>query len=453
MIIIENYVEKQGEGGVIEVPTFVIITFAVIVILIALAILVTVLRRTDQKIADKPATDLNSEQCLPDYSDSKVPAEKITLGYIQEVDLSDEFNMSQYRPMPNSGRLLSTISQTLPAASSVTSALASEIAEKAGSGAYQVIMQSGQSLMHSKNGENLYRGITQAAGHRGIAGSADLKPINSTASELAAKTGAVAGVMAVASMVVGQYYMTEINGKLESISESIDDIKNFQKTELLAQISTVVRESRQLSVYNDEIMESASERQLARHRASDFEEKSGELLDQINSLIRLELVPSGEFSEYERHTRGQVPLLSSQQVLVATLRELSRLTVVLSRSEVSPERAGATYKELVASSEKVRDNVVEWHSKETDVWHVNLARESRAKTGIEKVVSLPLTLVNPELAYQHVPSEFVKQVHTQSSTRLPELPEMTGYQVPVNLLIQNNQVYYRVPESFDKDDH
>ncbi|TJY23408.1 DUF3450 domain-containing protein [Latilactobacillus curvatus] len=437
----------------IEVPTFVIITFAVIVILIAVAILVTVLRRTDQKIADKPATDLNSEQWLPDYSDSKVPAEKITLGYIQEVDLSDEFDMSQYRPMPNSGRLLSTISQTLPVTFSVTSALASKIAEKAGSGAYQVTMQSGQSLMHSKNGENLYKGITQAAGHRGIAGSADLKPINSTASELAAKTGAVAGVMAVASMVVGQYYMTEINGKLESISESIDDIKNFQKTELLAQISTVVRESRQLSVYNDEIMESASERQLARHRASDFEEKSGELLDQINSLIRLELVPSGKFSEYERHTKGLVPLLSSQQVLVATLRELSRLTVVLSRSEVSPERAGATYKELVAGSEKVRDNVVEWHSKETDVWHVNLARESRAKTGIKKVVSQPLTLVNPELAYQHVPSEFVKQVHTQSSTRLPELPEMTGYQVPVNLLIQNNQVYYRVPESFDKDDY
>lgn len=437
----------------IEVPTFVIISIAVIIILSAVAVLVAVIRRSDHKIADNPATDLDSEQWLPDYSDSKVSAEKITLGYIQEVDLSDEFDMSQYRPMPNSGRLLSTISQTLPATFSVTSALASEVAEKAGSGAYQVIMQSGQSLMHSKNGENLYRGITQAVDHRGIAGSADLKPINSTASELAAKTGAVAGVMAVASMVVGQYYMTEINDKLESISESIDDIKNFQKTELLAQISTVVRESRQLSVYNDEIMESASERQLARHRASDFEEKSGELLDQINSLIRLELVPSGKFSEYERHTRGLVPLLSSQQVLVATLRELSRLTVVLSRSEVSPERAGATYKELVASSEKVRDNVVEWHSKETDVWHVNLARESRAKTGIKKVVSQPLTLVNPELAYQHVPSEFIKQVQTQSSMRQPELPEMTGYQVPVDLLIQNNQVYYRAPESFDKDDH
>ena len=68
-------------------------------------------------------------------------------------------------------------------------------------------------------------------------------------------------------------------------------------------------------------------------------------------------------------------------------------------------------------------------------------------------MSQPLTLVNPELAYQHVPSEFIKQVQTQSSTRLPGLPEMTGYQVPVNLLIQNNQVYYRVPESLDKDDH
>ena len=127
-------VGKTEKGGMIEVPTFVIITFAALVILVSVAVLVTVLR-SDQKIADKPATALDSEHCLPDYADSKVPAEKITLGYIQEVDLSDEFDMSQYRPMLNSGRLLSTISQTLPAASSVTSALASGIAEKAGSGA------------------------------------------------------------------------------------------------------------------------------------------------------------------------------------------------------------------------------------------------------------------------------------------------------------------------------
>lgn len=138
-------VGKTEKGGMIEVPTFVIISIAVIIILSAVAVLVAVIRRSDHKIADNPATDLDSEQWLPDYSDSKVSAEKITLGYIQEVDLSDEFDMSQYRPMPNSGRLLSTISQTLPATFSVTSALASEVAEKAGSGAYQVIMQSGQS--------------------------------------------------------------------------------------------------------------------------------------------------------------------------------------------------------------------------------------------------------------------------------------------------------------------
>ncbi|MDM7533067.1 hypothetical protein [Lacticaseibacillus paracasei] len=116
----------------IEVPTFVIITFAALVILVSVAVLVTVLRRSDQKIADKPATALDSEHCLPDYADSKGSTEKVTLGYIREVDLSDEFDMSQYRPMLNSGRLLSTISQTFPAASSVTSALASGIAEKAG---------------------------------------------------------------------------------------------------------------------------------------------------------------------------------------------------------------------------------------------------------------------------------------------------------------------------------
>lgn len=67
----------------VVLPTFVIISIAVIIILSAVAVLVTVIRRSDHKIADKPATDLDSEQWLPDYSDSKVSAEKITLGHIQ----------------------------------------------------------------------------------------------------------------------------------------------------------------------------------------------------------------------------------------------------------------------------------------------------------------------------------------------------------------------------------
>lgn len=95
-------------------------------------------------------------------------------------------------------------------------------------------------------------------------------------------------------------------------------------------------------------------------------------------------MPSGKFSEYEQHTKDLVPLFSSQRVLAMTLRELSCLTVVLCQSEVSLERAEETYEGLVASSEKVKVDVAGWHSKETDVWHVNLSRASRAKNSIKK---------------------------------------------------------------------
>lgn len=46
--------------------------------------------------------------------------------------------------------------------------------------------------------------------------------------------------MGVASMVVGQYYMTQINAKLDAISDGISEIQNFQDNEYRSRVFSLV---------------------------------------------------------------------------------------------------------------------------------------------------------------------------------------------------------------------
>ncbi len=71
--------------------------------------------------------------------------------------------------------------------------------------------------------KNLFTGQTQFTKETGLTKSLTSQPLTSVG-------------MNAASMVVGQYYMSEINDKLEDIKNSIDNISNFQDSEYLSKL-------------------------------------------------------------------------------------------------------------------------------------------------------------------------------------------------------------------------
>ena len=369
------------------------------------------------------------------------------LGYYEELSPDEDLDLSEYQEIENSDRLRSTISQLIPATATVFSGLASSAAKNATQGAYQVLLKSGQELTKSKAGPDLFRGISHLTGHKETAGHVNLRKIDGTASELATNTGAVAGVMAVASMIVGQYYMTEINGKLSDINQAVDRIQNFQNTALLSEVRSLIRETKHIAQYNDEIMASQNERMDAREHVRELEEKAGKLLDQINALILPELIDVKNFSEYEQHTHAILPLSSAQSALLSTLQELSRLVIVLSNSEVSPERASATYIELSGNAEKVRAALRDWHSKEDKILKVDVSLARRQKTGFKGAVSHPVAKFKPEFGHEKISQDLVRQIKSENSNVKAELPDTHGFEEPVQLLIRDDHVYYRIPSS------
>jgi hypothetical protein len=67
-------------------------------------------------------------------------------------------------------------------------------------------------------------------GGKGVAAQANLSKVDmSKVTKATTVANGVANVMNVGSLVVGQYYMSEISAKLETMIKSIDKISDFQK--------------------------------------------------------------------------------------------------------------------------------------------------------------------------------------------------------------------------------
>ena len=107
-------------------------------------------------------------------------------------------------------------------------------AEEMAKGAYKVLLKDGMHLAKSKNTPGAFRGSALDDATNKVAGQAEwveLKPI-----KLSRTPQIVAGVFSAMSMVTSQYYLAEINKKMESLDKKIDNLKEFLLNEKRAQV-------------------------------------------------------------------------------------------------------------------------------------------------------------------------------------------------------------------------
>ena len=141
--------------------------------------------------------------------------------------------------------LLAKIEQVVPGTlKTVADTLAVAAHKKAGP-VYRAIIPKGATLDTSKEMKDAVRATFRDKLGR-IMGQANLVE-DKTGDHLAALSN-VDALMNVASMVVGQYYMTQINDQLKGISEGIDKIADFQKNEYKSKAHTLVAISKDFDV-------------------------------------------------------------------------------------------------------------------------------------------------------------------------------------------------------------
>jgi hypothetical protein len=317
---------------------------------------------------------------------------------------------------------------------------------------YRVIISPDKALVKSRSMPGAFRAFSRNSKH--ITEQANLVPVApQKASEIVpaniAKTAnaanVAANVMNVASLVVGQYYMSIIDSKLETMTKSISKISDFQDHEFKSRILSVIALVSEISQFSVEILESDEQRTIKLTALEGIKAKATELLGQVNISITdlTKKNPGPDLKDYESVVEELKTLVEFQNVLVSVLEEISKLTYLLGKGAVSTEQSYMLYNKYTGLSVQSRTQLGDWHNKQVERLKIDLSKERAAKSGIEAIVSTPLGWINEKHNYKALNKTIAHAITSQADRTIGNTEHpMDVYAEDVELIIKDGKYYY-----------
>lgn len=226
-----------------------VITFMILIIMICI-VLVLKFKRS-QGLVLSTTDNSNGEKSELEFTTENIQNELvIKMGMLPAEENIDENRLVEI----TNSKVLAHVNNLVPGLAQVGNVAhnAAQAAQANGGVLYRVIIPVGTKLTDSKAMENAVRGIYH--GTDGIKGHANLVAVEAQKGT-AVVANTAAAVMGVASMVVGQYYMTQINAELGVISEGISKISDFQDNEYRSRVFSLVTHVKKIADFQVEILE------------------------------------------------------------------------------------------------------------------------------------------------------------------------------------------------------
>lgn len=222
-------------------------------------------------------------------------------------------------------KVLAHVNQLVPnlvqAGNAVNNAI--QAAQINGEVLYRAIIPAGAKLANSRDMAGAARGFFHGAD--GIRGHANLVAIEAQkGTTVVANTASSA--MSVASMVVGQYYMTQINSELEKIGNGISKVSDFQDNEYRSRIFALVSHVKKIAAFQTEIIENDELRFSKIAQLDSLEEECTKLLGQSNlTLAGFANKSDLDYEAYERELHTAQNWFIYQTTLLEILCRISDL--------------------------------------------------------------------------------------------------------------------------------
>lgn len=392
---------------------------------------------------------------------ASVEKSQALLQFEESLPLSDEEEQRIVRIEDT--RLLAEIDRAIPVAAHA--AVNADAAAKVGKAVeahnkatesagqlYRAIIPKGTELADSQAMEGAKRGIFHA--ERGIKGHANLVPVEqqqidpNLGQELAAAN--VAGsVMNVASLVVGQYYMAQINGRLESVEEGIEKISEFQNVEYRSAVYALVAAVKKSSTFRFEVMENDELRIRELSYLKERENECAKLLGHANITIEQISKKRGlDFDGYEAAVRTADSWMRYQKVLLQVMTEIAELTYTLNRGALSRENSYALLLPYASQAESSREKLSAWHDDHMSKLEIDTESSRRKRQGIDAALHAIPALFEDDFHYKEISSRTTKMIRRQrrSTSTAETVDELDLYQEDVTLIMKDGAMYYLPPE-------
>lgn len=306
-------------------------------------------------------------------------------------------------------------------------------------GLYEVTLQKGESLVKAHGDGDYLRGFVQGENGK-IKSQALLKEAKQS------KVLSTANVMNAASMVVGQYYMTEISSKMNDLNNSITEIKEFQQREFKSKIRALIMNLKDCARFSVEILNDVETRTIHRNTLMNYRDTATQLMEQINDEINsLVINPDIDgFKGYLKKVNELKALLFFQQSLLSILKEIGRLSLLFSNNNGIGQGYFNIYNEYLNKANQIFESIKGWHTKEQNEYDVDLEHHRYSKQGIEGMIFGLAAKINEEWRYEKIDLDTEKLIQYQRNLKNIEPEEVTLdlFTQDTKLLLKDNKIYY-----------
>lgn len=316
---------------------------------------------------------------------------------------------------------------------------------------YQAIIPSGATLANSRSMNGAVRGFYHGAKH--IRGHANFVPVDGDVGRNLASISTANAAMGVASMVVGQYYMTQINNRLDSINTEIKAISSFQNNEYRAKVFALIAAVQKASVFQIELVESDELRKRELDELKRMEHECATLLGHANLELQ-DFTKNRDlpFDEYEISVRKANGWFQYQQILLELMSKICELTYVLNLGAASKESCYAVYLPYVKQVEGTLEQLNMWHNDNVERLELDIDSSRRKRKGFDGFfMSIP-GLFNEDLRYRPVSKNTSSMIRRQikGASVSNEEKENDLFKKDVRLIVKDGRLYY-LPDKNQRD--
>lgn len=354
--------------------------------------------------------------------------------------ISDERNLMEI----TDSKILARVNNLVPALFQGGNAAANAV-QASGKVLYQAVIPAGAKLAKSQDMAGAVRGIYHGA--EGVSGHANLVAVNNTANVAA---NAAAAAMGVASMVVGQYYMTQINAELSEISEGITKISDFQDNEYKSKVFALVAQIQKAAKFQVNILDNDELRISEIANLNNWEQECIQLLGQANLTIAgFSKKNDLDYDEYEKELGEAQNWFIYQKTLMEVMSKIAELKHTLHLGAVSREQCGAL---LPIYSKQVQDalnQLCSWHQVQVEKFKINVEESNRKRIGFDSFFHTIPGWINEKNRYRSVSENTVKKIVDQTNRYdIPQKTDMIDlFQEDVKIIAKEGKIYYLPQEA------
>lgn len=321
-------------------------------------------------------------------------------------------------------------------------AMLNSIKQIRSSNLYKVKLPAGAKLVNSREIKDNYRGFFRDSNH--IRGHANLEQFNyndvTKGADIATKVGAV---MAISSLLVGQYYMNEINNKFISLSNDINKISGFQDREYQSKIYNLIHFIQISSKYSDKLIMDRESKNRQLSLLDGYFKDATQLLNQANLTILENLNKNSNFKDYEAITNEIDKYLKYQQTLLIALTEMTKLNHILSLGMDNESYFSEISLRHINDANSIKSDIVKWHKHKIKLYEIDLKNKQVTKKNIQGLISKVTSIIDDKYKYTKLDDNFIRTIKSQlKDNAFSNSLLINPYEVETEIVYIDNEYYY-----------